>query len=171
LGRLFSRPSSPPSFPLSPWAGWLGGPAAPSPARPSSPLPRAAHLAHPARSSPTPLTLGRALPQPPPPPPWWGPLVSPTPFPLPPSLPPRSRARLRRGRVPARARLLRGRGFGAAPARRPGAAPAVRPRGPAQCAVGAVRGQPARGTFAAAAMARQPAQRGGSRPVSATRAA
>jgi hypothetical protein len=38
-------------------------------------------------------------------------------------------------------------------------------------AAGAVRGQPARGALAAAAMARQPARRGGSRPVSATRAA
>jgi hypothetical protein len=64
LGTALWQAQQPPSFPLSPWAGWLGGPAAPSPARPSSPLPRAAHLAHPARGSPTPKTLGRALPQP-----------------------------------------------------------------------------------------------------------
>jgi hypothetical protein len=51
--------------------------------RPSRPLPRAAHLAHPASSSPTPKTLGRALPQPPPPPP--GGARSSAPPPLPPT--------------------------------------------------------------------------------------
>jgi hypothetical protein len=82
LGRLFGRPSSPPPSPLGRLAR-----------RPSRPLPCAAHLAHPTRSSPTLLTLGRAPPPATAATPWWGPLVSPTPFPLPPSLPPRSRAR------------------------------------------------------------------------------
>jgi hypothetical protein len=54
-----------------------------------------AHLAHPARSSPTPKTLGHALPQlPPPPPPGGARSSAPPPFPLPPSLSPIPRTSL-----------------------------------------------------------------------------